>query len=442
MERIPIPEGGEIEVEYVDPINLPKGAALSSIPVVIILHGVNGSSREPYVEQAALQVAVQKGWRAVVLNYSKIRVINNDDGKAARVLGGSNFVDGGDLSFLVSYIRKTHHDFLGAIGFSMGGAKLLQYVGRTREHCNIDAACAISSPLDYGERNVTVCNPVSLEHRVYHLMIASSLKLWILRNYNELVKHPMLRTSAPFRRTTSGLLWWLKSHQVTDIDLAVTIKAKGYSSLDQYYDDASGLERLRNDVKIPFLAIQSMNDPFIPHEIRPGQDIAKDNENIFIVNTKDVGGHVGFWLPGKGCWATKGCLSFFESVIKNMHIQPKSPKLMRQSSIAAAHYMQRTSSTQLTDYNKFIPRDSCSGNDDPATFAVKDFFQKQEKSVSSNASYSITSATTCSSSIFELGECYNEGSKLLKSRSSPARVSRVSSFCSTSSDFSGIMPLD
>uniref|UniRef100_A0A7S4T5N9 AB hydrolase-1 domain-containing protein n=1 Tax=Ditylum brightwellii TaxID=49249 RepID=A0A7S4T5N9_9STRA len=351
-EHIATPGGGAIEVEYVEPINLPYPPP-SNIPIIIILHGITGNSREPYTEQAALHIAVEKRWRAVILNYGKVRV-SNDENRPC-IHGGHNLMDGGDLNFLISHIRKYHNGFLAAIGYSMGGAKLVQYLSRTREHSNLDAACIVSSPLDFTEKNVTVHRPHGLIHRFYHFLLAQALKVWIIQNYDELKKHPKVSSTKPFRKTTSGLLWWIQASRVTDVDEALTIHAKGYKDLNHYYNDATSADRLKEHITIPFLCITAKNDPFVPAEIIPSKEVAMANDNVFIVNTKLLGGHIGFWLPGRGCWATKGCLSFFDSVKKHVAIKPKSKYFFRQSSLHAAHNLQRTSSTGLNNYYKFLP---------------------------------------------------------------------------------------
>ena len=291
-------------MEFIEPISDPSKR--SHTPVIIILHGINGSSREPYVEQAALHIAAEKGWRAVVLNYSKPKIIRD---KQDFSLGGISSCDGGDLNFLISYIRKNHDGFLAAVGFSMGGAKLVQFLIRTQENCNLDAACTISSPLDFTTKNGTVHKPEGLVSRMYHFIITSSLKLWIIKNYRELKKHPKVSVSKPFRRTSSGLMWWIQSNLVTDIDKAITIHARGYSDLTQYYNDVTGLDRLCDSIFVPLLTLTAKNDPFVPEGIIPGPGEAHSNENIFVLNTRK-GGHIGYWLPGRGCWATKGVLVF------------------------------------------------------------------------------------------------------------------------------------
>ena len=160
--------------------------------MIILLHGVNGSSKEPYIEQAAIQIVTDKKWRALVFNYGKISVISHeyefhDKKKTTRtnkgipitnkvtLQGGNNFVDMGDLNFLISYLRKTHHGFIGAIGFSMGGAKLVHFLGRAKEYSNLNAACSISSPLDYTSKNITII-PHTFVHRCYHFLLCSGRK--------------------------------------------------------------------------------------------------------------------------------------------------------------------------------------------------------------------------------------------------------------------------
>ncbi len=136
--------------------------------------------------------------------------------------------------------------------------------------------------------------------------------------------------------------------------------------LNTYYHDASvsvgAISKLGDGMKIPYLCITSMNDPFIPQRAIPSPKIAQENHNVFLVNTTKVGGHIGYWLPKKGCWASYAALSFFESVL--MH-EPKAktekPRYVRHSSsIDAAHLLHQSSRTKLTNYFDFIDDDSCS----------------------------------------------------------------------------------
>ena len=91
--------------------------------MIILLHGIGGHSREVYIEQAALQI-IRKGWNVAILNYSIVCVSDESS------VGGCSLTETKDIGFLVSHLRKRHSGFLGMIGFSMGGTKLVQYMLR------------------------------------------------------------------------------------------------------------------------------------------------------------------------------------------------------------------------------------------------------------------------------------------------------------------------
>ncbi len=152
LEHICTPAGCHIEVEYIEPM-IPvrqksgngTGTGATTTPTVILLHGIGGSSKEIYIEQAAIQI-VEKGWNVVILNYSKVSVVNvevpvehedthtgtgNTDMPCSATtsshtvsVGGNCLTETHDISFLVSHIRKKHSGFLCCIGFSMGGTKM------------------------------------------------------------------------------------------------------------------------------------------------------------------------------------------------------------------------------------------------------------------------------------------------------------------------------
>jgi len=153
-------------------------------------------------------------------------------------------------------------------------------------------------------------------------------------------------------------MWWLQANTVTEIDRTLTMPSKGYSNLDHYYNDATYIHQLGDSITMPFLCLTAKNDPFVPEDIIPTAEVAASNENIFIVNTPRVGGHIGFWLPGRGCWATKACLSFFDSVRQTITPTSRSKLLRRASSLKAAHYLERTSAIGLNDYFNLVAHDS------------------------------------------------------------------------------------
>lgn len=227
----------------------------------------------------------------------------------------------------------------------------------------------------------------------YHLLVSSHLKLWVLKNYNTLRKHELVRSTGPFKNPISAFSFLFTHLSVPEIDRAITMPLKGRSEheLNSYYHEASLLRKLGdpNGVKVPLLTITSKNDPFIPLRILPSKKLCETNQNLFIVNTL-YGGHIGYYRPevGKfcnfnvprnvvlvrhtfstlslGCWATNAAASFFDSVRKNISTSGlrTSRELCRQkSSLEAAFKLQRSSTTGLTNYFDFLdldPDHSCS----------------------------------------------------------------------------------
>ena len=78
-----------------------------------------------------------------------------------------------------------------------------------------------------------------------------------------------------------------KSKSLWEFDDVFTIKVHGYKSVFDYYDDCSCSKTI-NDIQIPVLALNAIDDPFI----NPSA-VTHDNENIILAKTK-YGGHLGF----------------------------------------------------------------------------------------------------------------------------------------------------
>lgn len=186
-------------------------------------------------------------------------------------------------------------------------------------------------------------------------------------------KHNNFQCCGPFKSTASALSFWFTHRSVPAFDRAITMPLKGRrnSDLCNYYNEASLLRRLGGGLKIPFLCITAMNDPFVPHRVMPGEEMAQSNPNIFVVNTKG-GGHIGYWMPEVGCWASNAAISFFDSVRVNANQTFKSKYLRQARSLDAAHSLQKSSTTGLVNYFDFVDPDSCSDLLDEEAFKLHD----------------------------------------------------------------------
>lgn len=84
----------------------------------------------------------------------------------------------------------------------------------------------------------------------------------------------------------------MSSSSIREFDDACTRKMFDYSSVDEYYEDASSF-RFIKDVKIPLLCLNALDDPIANASCIPYQLIER-NPNIVLATT-DKGGHLGWF---------------------------------------------------------------------------------------------------------------------------------------------------
>ena len=108
----------------------------------------------------------------------------------------------------------------------------------------------------------------------------------------------------------------MKSRTVYELDASFTAKINGFKSAEEYYDNSRGDAYLRN-VKIPVLALNSMDDPVIHSDVIPFKDF-ENYENIILATTT-TGGHLG-WYKGifiPTSWFQVPCLEFLDACLSH-----------------------------------------------------------------------------------------------------------------------------
>ena len=130
-ERLELPDGDFLDLDW---------STGSSGPLVVILHGLEGSSRSPYA--AGLLNALQRrGWRGVVMH------ARGCSGEPNRLPRGYHAGDTADLDYCVRELRRREpHTPLAVVGYSLGGSVLLNWLAETSVPRDIAAAVAVSVP--------------------------------------------------------------------------------------------------------------------------------------------------------------------------------------------------------------------------------------------------------------------------------------------------------
>lgn len=280
-----LPFAGAPEVQLnSQPLDLPDGdvtivdwmidgpPADTGAPLLIILHGLEGSAKSSYA-RSLMHASAQMGWRAAVLRFRDCGDYRN------RLPRRYHAGETNDIRYFLDSLRTAGHEGpMLAAGFSLGGSVLLKYLGEN----------GVSTPLHAA---VAVCVPLSLHNS------AAALENGFSRIYQyHLLKRMKKALRRKFDRHTAAFDWkrTMKAKTFADFDDAVTAPLHGFSGKDEYYDRCSSTQFLA-DIRRPTLIINSLDDPFMTPSVIPDQEKLSDDVQIEV---SPGGGHVGFVSGG------------------------------------------------------------------------------------------------------------------------------------------------
>ena len=247
-------------------------------PIVLILHGLEGSSHSNYVRRLVLNLYPQ-GFQCMVMHF------RGCGGSTNRLQRTYHSGETGDLDLIIRWLRQAYPDRpIAVIGYSLGANVLLKWLGEQRDQAPIQAAVAICPPL-----RLEVCAR-RLERglsRVYQLLLLKSLINKVLRKYRH-------RTSPlDLNRVAEARTFY-------EFDDAVTAPLHGFASADEYYRQSSSRPYLKT-IRKPCLIISSFDDPFMTPEVLPSTDELGPRSQLEITR---YGGHVGF-VAARGLFAIR-----------------------------------------------------------------------------------------------------------------------------------------
>jgi hypothetical protein len=184
---------------------------------------------------------------------------------------------------------------LAVVGFSLGGAILLKYLGERGSSAPLAAATAVSAPLDLAACLTELERP---RNRIYHLYYVARQR----RQIRAKVK--------AHRGDLAPLQKWMDT--VRKLDEMYIAPDAGYPGVDAYYAGAS-CRPLLPAIAVPTLLLSARDDPFIPAGLY--ENLGVDEAPIESMLTTR-GGHVGYIATGpRGLWfwAADAILDWLES---------------------------------------------------------------------------------------------------------------------------------
>ncbi|QNN25383.1 hydrolase [Planctomycetales bacterium ZRK34] len=269
-QRYDLPDGDFVDVDWV-------GEQHDDQPIVILLHGLEGSIQSSYV-RGLLAAIDAHGWRGGVLHF------RGCSGEPNRLPRGYHSGDTADLAWFIDHLRRKHPaSKLAAVGYSLGGNVLLKWLGETGGDNPLTAAVAVSVPFDLNAAATRLEHGIS---RIYQRHLLTRL-------------HASVR--AKMQRMTVDLP--ITSQQVSELntfrafDDAITAPLHGFAGVDDYYTRSSSGQYIPR-IDRPTLILHARNDPFMTPEAIPSPADLPDGVQLEV---SPGGGHVGF-VAGRCPW--------------------------------------------------------------------------------------------------------------------------------------------
>lgn len=281
-QRWETPDGDFIDLDWVD--------AAPDAPLVVLFHGLEGSSSSHYAVSLMRAVGL-RGWSGVVVHF------RGCSGEPNRLPRAYHSGDSGEIDWV---LRRLRADFpvrpVFAVGVSLGGNALLKWLGEQGAAATdaLAAAAAVCAPID-----LAACgHHLGLGfNRVYTRRFLETLKRGAV---DKLVRFPGLFDA----ERLAG------ARNLYEFDDVVTAPLHGFRDADDYWARASAKPWLAA-IRVPTLELHARNDPFLPAHALPRRD---EVSAAVTLEMPAEGGHVGFVtgsLPGRLDWLPQRLLHYF-----------------------------------------------------------------------------------------------------------------------------------
>lgn len=269
-ERWDTPDGDFVDVDWLV-------ADTRSDVLLVLFHGLEGSSRSHYAEALA-DFCAERGIGFVIPHFR---------GCGGEINRGPRAYHSGDheeIGWMLARLRERNRGAIVAVGVSLGGNALMRWAGEAGEAASkfVDAVASVCSPLDLAAGAVAIGR--GFNRLVYTTMFLRTMKPKALA---KLEQHPGLFDGAKLAAARD-------LHEFDDI---FTAPLHGFADADDYYARASAKPHLQR-IRVPALVLNARNDPFVPAASLPREGEAGPSVTLW---QPDEGGHVGFpdgRLPG------------------------------------------------------------------------------------------------------------------------------------------------
>ena len=263
-ERWVTPDADFIDVDFAEH-NTPPNA-----PLLVIFHGLEGSSKSHYAVALA-DAARAHGWACAVPHF---RGCSGELNHGPRAYHSGDFEE---IDWILRRFKSTHVGPVMAVGISLGGNALMRWAGELGPDATsvVRGVASVCSPLDLAASGWAIGR--GFNRLVYTRMFLRSMVPKALRKLDQ---YPGL-----FDRNAL-----LAARDLYAFDNIVTAPLHGFKDTDDYWKRASAKPHMRS-IRVPALALNAINDPFIPAWSLPTPSDVSSRVTLW---QPAQGGHVGF----------------------------------------------------------------------------------------------------------------------------------------------------
>ena len=285
-ERLETVDGDFIDLDW---------SNVGSKRLMILSHGLENSSKAPYV-MGMVKYFNKRKWDALAWNFRCC------SGEMNRTIGFYHPGQTDDYQLLVDRAVELGYEEIALVGFSLGGAITLRYLGEkgSNLHERVKGAVVFSVPTD-------------LEACAKHL--SEGTAAWYGKAFLYSYKRKMIQKEK-LRPGDYDLKQWDHIATMMDFDKAFNTQWYGFNDVRDFYQGASS-QPLLPKISAPTLIVNAENDPFLPEACYP-MHYAGANKQLHL-EVPEMGGHVGFiTLSWKGIyWSESRAEAFLEGVVKS-----------------------------------------------------------------------------------------------------------------------------
>ncbi len=281
-ERLELPDGDFLDLDWIQ-----NGGS----KLILLTHGFEGNTRDPYMEQSATYFAKQ-GFDILLWN------LRSCSGELNRLPRFYHHGDADDLSQVIDHAQqKGNYTEIILIGFSLGGAISLSFMARDLSRSPITGAIVLSVPLDISKTAERIQKQWT--------------RLLMEKNFTK-IKAKVLRKADQFPhlidkdRVT-------KISNLNELNKEVLLQLNGFSSVESYFEKWNTIQFLPK-IKRPTLIINAQNDPLLSENDFP-YELSEQSEWVYL-EVPQYGGHVGFSKMVNGNhWYLTRIQEFIETTI-------------------------------------------------------------------------------------------------------------------------------